>query len=95
VAAIRCPVLAIQSTHTRPDGTRVVLTTPRSGWLDFLRDRIAGLTVALIPDSGYFSMLEQPDLVTQALTRFVRTLGHRAYGPAAKGHAGEKPSSSL
>lgn len=77
----------------RADGTRFALARARSAWLDYLRDRIADLTVAIVPGSGHFCMLEQPTLVTRALASFVTSLGSTGLAPAGY-HTSENPPST-
>jgi pimeloyl-ACP methyl ester carboxylesterase len=74
LAALGCPVLALQSTYTRLDGTREALTGPQSPWLDLLPARVADLRIEIVPGTGHFSMLERPVAVTEALIRFVESL---------------------
>lgn len=71
LSAVACPMLAVQSTHTYPDGTRYALAEPESEWLDLLRRLVTDLSIDVVPDSGHFSMLEQPEAVSSSLRRFV------------------------
>ena len=63
------PVLAIQSTyHDRFTARHGLVdqnaTTP---YLEFLKRALPQLTVAVLPETGHFSMLEKPDAVNALL----------------------------
>jgi pimeloyl-ACP methyl ester carboxylesterase len=64
--AIKVPVLAIQSTTRNAQLQRAPLRPgDTSPWLDYLRSR--GAKVAIIPDTGHFTMLEQPQRVNELI----------------------------
>jgi pimeloyl-ACP methyl ester carboxylesterase len=69
-AAVRAPVLAIQST-TRDAQLRRAPLTPgdSSPWLDYLRSR--GAHVEIVPDTGHFTQLEAPETVNRLIREFV------------------------
>ena len=75
LASIRVPVLAIQSTETRPTGQRLPMrlgqTTP---YLEMLRSRIGNLTVEIVPGIGHFPQLERPAETNAMIDRFVARL---------------------
>ena len=60
LANVRVPMLAIQTTQTRPDGKRLSLskgqTTP---YLDMLRAKVPGVMIEIIPGIGHFPQLER------------------------------------
>lgn len=70
-AALGLPVLAIQSTyHDRFTPRRSFAHAGEtSPYLDHLRGQVRGLEIAILPDTGHFSMMERP----QAVTALVRT----------------------
>jgi pimeloyl-ACP methyl ester carboxylesterase len=69
--AIRAPVLAIQSTTRNAQLQRAPLKTGESSpWIDYLRSK--GARVEIIPDTGHFTMLEQPERVNQLIREACR-----------------------
>src|SRR6185503_15814785 len=65
-AALRAPVFAVQSTTRNAQLQRSPLKTGEtSPWIDYLRSR--GAKVEIIPDTGHFTMLEQPEQVNQRI----------------------------
>jgi len=65
-AAIKAPVLAIQSTTRNADLRRVALKAgDTSPWLDYLKSK--GVNVEIVPDVGHFTMLEAPYLVNRLI----------------------------
>jgi pimeloyl-ACP methyl ester carboxylesterase len=72
-AALRCPVLAIQSTTRNAQLQRAPLK-PRdtSPWLDYAKSQ--GAKIEIIPDTGHFTMLERPERVNRLLQDFVVSL---------------------
>ena len=74
LAAVRAPVLAIQTTTRDPQsGKRGPLkagqTTP---WLDLLRTRIPTCRVEILPGLGHFPQLEAPERVNRLIEEFCR-----------------------
>ena len=71
LAAVRAPALVIQSTTRDADWNRAPLkagdTTP---YLDLLKERMERIQVAIVPDTGHFTMLEQPARVNDLLAQF-------------------------
>ena len=68
----RLPVLAIQSTYHDRFTPRHALadqaaTTP---YLDWLKAALPQLEIAILPNTGHFSMLERPGVVTGLLRQF-------------------------
>ena len=72
--ALRCPVLAIQSTARSFETLkRTMLKRGESSpWLDYLKSR--GARVEIVPDVGHFTQLEAPDEVNRLIAEFVRRL---------------------
>jgi len=69
--ALRCPVLAIQST-ARDFVTlkrRMLKSGETSPWLDYLKSR--GAQVEIVPDVGHFTQIEAPEAVNGLIERFV------------------------
>jgi pimeloyl-ACP methyl ester carboxylesterase len=72
--AIRAPVLAIQSTTRSAQLKRGPMRPgDTSPWVDYLRLR--GAQVEIVPDTGHFTMLEQPETVNRLIEGFVRSAG--------------------
>ena len=71
--ALRCPVLAIQST-TRDFATmkrRMLKRGETAPWLDYLKSR--GARVEIVPDVGHFTQLEAPEAVNRLIEGFCRS----------------------
>jgi pimeloyl-ACP methyl ester carboxylesterase len=66
------PVMAVQSTFHDATTPRVPLSpqTTSTPWLDFLRGFLPQLDVTIVPNTGHYVMLEAPDEVAAAITRF-------------------------
>jgi pimeloyl-ACP methyl ester carboxylesterase len=71
LAAVRCPVLAIQSTTRDAKLNRSPLkagqTTP---YLDLLREKLRQVRIEVVPDTGHFTMLEEPETVNRLIREF-------------------------
>jgi len=71
-AAVRVPVLAIQSTTRNAQLQRAALKPgDTSPWLDFLK-KFPTVRTEIIPDTGHFTQLEQPRRVNQLIEEFCR-----------------------
>ena len=69
-AAIKAPVLAIQSTTRNAQLQRSPLKRAESSpWIDYLKSR--GARVEIVPDTGHFTMLEQPQRVNQLIQTWI------------------------
>jgi pimeloyl-ACP methyl ester carboxylesterase len=69
-AALRAPVLAIQSTTRNAQLERAPLKPgDTSPWIDYLRAR--GARVEIVPDTGHFTQLEAPDVVNRLIADFI------------------------
>jgi pimeloyl-ACP methyl ester carboxylesterase len=75
LASLTVPALAIQSTFLDANFKRASLppgqTTP---WLDALSELVKDLTLTVVPEIGYFPMLETPRQTNDAILSFVRRL---------------------
>ncbi len=72
-AALRAPVLAIQSTTRNAELKRAPLKPGESSpWIDYLRSR--GAKVEIVPDTGHFTQLEAPQTVNRLISAFHRQL---------------------
>lgn len=71
-AALRAPVLAIQSTTRNAQLQRSPLKAGEtSPWLDFLK-KFPNIRTEIVPDTGHFTQLEQPQRVNQLIEEFCR-----------------------
>ena len=72
-AALRAPLLAIQSTTRNAELTRAPLKPgDTSPWLDYLRSR--GARVEIVPDTGHFTQLEAPETVNRLIADFLEAV---------------------
>jgi len=70
-AALKAPVLAIQSTTRNAQLQRAALKPgDTSPWLDYLNSQ--GARIEIIPDTGHFTQLEAPQRVNQLIEEFCR-----------------------
>jgi pimeloyl-ACP methyl ester carboxylesterase len=70
LAAVRAPLLAIQSTTRDAQlGRSPLKAGDTSPWLDLLKAK--GAKVAIVPDVGHFTQLEAPDEVNRLIQDFV------------------------
>ena len=67
------PVLAVQSTYHDATTPRRAFENPgtSSPYLDFLREAVPQLEVAILPGTGHFAMLERPETVAKLIHAFV------------------------
>jgi pimeloyl-ACP methyl ester carboxylesterase len=71
-AAVRVPMLAIQSTTRNEQLQRAPLKPGEtSPWLDFL-NKFPNVRTEIVPDTGHFTMLEQPETVNRLIREFCR-----------------------
>jgi len=72
-AALRAPVLAIQSTTRNAELQRAPLKPgDTSPWIDYLRSR--GARVEIVSDTGHFTQLEAPDAVNRLIADFLKAV---------------------
>lgn len=70
-AALRAPVLAIQSTTRNAQLQRAPLKVgDTSPWLDYVRSK--GARVEIVPETGHFTQLEAPEIVNRLIEEFCR-----------------------
>lgn len=75
LAAVRAPLLAIQSTAMNVEGQRVMLKAGESSsWLDLLRTRIPSVKIQIISGVGHFTQLEAADRVSRSIGGFAESL---------------------
>ena len=68
IAAVRCPMLAIQSTSMSPERKRAPMRAGQtSAWLDLLREQVRGVRIEILPGLGHFPQIEAPDRVNALL----------------------------
>ncbi len=76
LAAVRCPVLVIQSTTRDPTTLRRVALQPRqsSPSLDLLKERIKNAKIEVLPGTGHFAQLEAPERVNALIGEFAAAI---------------------
>jgi pimeloyl-ACP methyl ester carboxylesterase len=76
LAAVRVPLMAIQST-TIDDRRRRSVLGPGQGspWTDAIAERVPGARIELLPGLGHFTMNEAPQQVNTLLAGFIDALG--------------------
>ena len=73
LAAVRAPLLAIQSTMMDASRRRVPMKAgDTSPYLELLKSK--GALVEIVPDTGHFTMLEAPEAVNALIGAFLRKL---------------------
>ncbi len=73
---VRVPMLAIQSTQTKPDGKRLPLSPGESTpYLDMLRSKVGGVTIEIVPGIGHFPQLERAAETNTIMAAFLKRLG--------------------
>jgi pimeloyl-ACP methyl ester carboxylesterase len=72
LAAVRAPVLAIQSTTRDPASLRRTSLKPgeSSAWLDLLRRKLDRVRIEIIPSVGHFTGLDAPERVNRLISGF-------------------------
>lgn len=75
LAAMKAPLLLIQSTYLNANLERVSLAPNQSTpWLDEIKKAANNATIAVVPGVGHFPMLEAPQQTNDAILSFVRRL---------------------
>ncbi len=78
LAAVRVPLLAIQSTRIDPDGQRVSLSPGEtSPYLELLKANVPDVAVNIIADSGHYPQIEQAQATNAALKAFLQSIDKR------------------
>jgi pimeloyl-ACP methyl ester carboxylesterase len=73
LAAVRAPVLVIQSTTRNSQGQRTALQPGQtSPYLELLKEKVPGVKVELLPGLGHFAQLEAPECVNRLIAEFCR-----------------------
>jgi pimeloyl-ACP methyl ester carboxylesterase len=73
LAAVRAPVLVIQSTTRNAQGERARMQPGQSSpWLDLLKERLNRVKIAVLPGLGHFAQLEAPERVNRLIAEFCR-----------------------
>ena len=73
LAAVRAPVLVIQTTSRGADGKRAPLQEgERTPWLDLLSARLKNVRIEVLPGLGHFPQLEAPERVNRLIAEFAR-----------------------
>ena len=74
LAAVRAPLLAIQSTTRDANLRRSPLRAGQSSpYLDLIRSKVAGARIAVVPDTGHFTQIEAADEVNRLIAEFARS----------------------
>jgi pimeloyl-ACP methyl ester carboxylesterase len=73
LAAVRVPLLAIQSTSMSPERKRSPMRAGQtSPWLDLLRERVPGVRIEILPGLGHFPQIEAAERVNALLATLAR-----------------------
>jgi pimeloyl-ACP methyl ester carboxylesterase len=73
LAAVRAPVLIIQSTTRNSQGQRTALQPGQtSPYLELLKEKVRGVKIELLPGLGHFAQLEAPGRVNRLIAEFCR-----------------------
>jgi pimeloyl-ACP methyl ester carboxylesterase len=73
LAAVRAPVLAIQSTTRDAQMRRSPLKAGQSTpYLDLIRSAVPGARIAVVADTGHFTQIEAADEVNRLIAEFIR-----------------------
>ena len=72
LAAVRAPLLAIQSTTRDAQMRRSPLKAGESTpYLDLIRSAVPGARIAVVPDTGHFTQIEAADEVNRLIGEFI------------------------
>ena len=75
LAAVRAPMLVIQSTTINAERVRVPLAAGQtSAWLDLVRQRAPAARIEIVPGVGHFPQLEAPEQVNALIAGFISAL---------------------
>ena len=75
LAAVRVPLMVIQSTTMNAERIRVSLAQGASSpWLDLVKSRAPGTRIEIVSGSGHFPQLEAPQKVNALLKDFAASL---------------------
>jgi pimeloyl-ACP methyl ester carboxylesterase len=74
-AAVRAPLMVIQTTTRNAELKRTPLKAGDSSpWLDYLRSKIPGARIEILPGLGHFPQLEAPGRVNQLIAEFAASV---------------------
>ena len=83
LAAVRAPLLAIQSTSMNAVRKRFPLQAGQSTpWLELLRSSVQGARIEIIPNAGHFPQIERAQEVNRCMAAFIA--GIRAGAPGLR-----------
>lgn len=75
LAALRVPVMAIQTTSRDEQGNRMSLRQGgTTSYLDMLRARVPGVTVRIVEDTGHFPQLDEAEQTNALFDEFLAML---------------------
>ncbi len=75
LAAVRVPLLAIQSTMITPEGVRLSLSRGQtSPYVDMLRAKVPGVAIEIIAGVGHYPQLERPTETNALIEAFIGRL---------------------
>jgi len=75
LAAVRVPLMIVQSTTMNAERIRVSLSPAQSSpWLDLVKARAPGARIEIVPGVGHFPQLEAPDKVNALIADFASRL---------------------
>jgi pimeloyl-ACP methyl ester carboxylesterase len=73
LAAVRVPVLVIQTTTRNAQGVRGPLEPGQSSpYLELLKRKLEEVSIEMLPGLGHFPQLEAPDRVNRLIEEFCR-----------------------
>jgi len=76
LAAVRAPLMVIQSTWINPERKRASLKAGQtSPWLELLRQRVPGARIEVVPGVGHFTQLEAAPTVNRLIAEAGRSAG--------------------
>ncbi len=78
LAAVRVPLLVIQSTYVNAERQRASMKAGQSTpWLDLVRSKVPGARIEIIPDAGHFPQIENAAEVNRLIEGFLGGLEPR------------------
>lgn len=78
LAALRVPVMAIQTTYSNERRERRPMTLGQTTpYLDMLRAKIPGVRIEIIPNTGHFPQLDEPARTNVLMNEFLLNLAAR------------------
>jgi pimeloyl-ACP methyl ester carboxylesterase len=73
LAAVRAPVLVIQSTTRNAQGERAPMQPGQtSPYLELLKEKVPGVRIQILAGLGHFAQLEAPERINQLIAEFCR-----------------------